>query len=45
MNYKIIPITGQHTDSFRQAVGSVAREKKFLAFLDTPTKKMSQEFV
>lgn len=32
-------------ESYRQAVGSVAREKKFLAFLDTPSLAMAREFV
>lgn len=32
-------------ESFRQAVGSVAREKLYLAFLDAPSFDMSQEFV
>ena len=45
MNHQIIPITEQYIESFRQAVGSVAREKKFLAFLDAPSKEMSEEFV
>ena len=45
MNYQIIPITEQYIESFRQAVGSVAREKKFLAFLDAPSKEMSEAFV
>jgi ribosomal protein S18 acetylase RimI-like enzyme len=45
MNYEIMPITEQYIESFRQAVGSVAREKKFLAFLDTPSEQMSEEFV
>jgi len=45
MNYQIITITEPYIESFRQAVGSVAREKKFLAFLDAPSKEMSEEFV
>jgi GNAT superfamily N-acetyltransferase len=44
-NYKIIPISEEHIESFREAVGSVAREGKFLAFLDAPSLEMSRTFV
>jgi len=33
-NYEIVPIEEEHIESFRQVVGSVAREGKYLAFLD-----------
>lgn len=45
MDYKITPITEHYIESFRQAVGSVAREKKYLAFLDAPSFEMSKSFV
>ncbi len=45
MTYEIRPITENDIECFRQAVGSVAREKLFLAFLDTPSFEMSKEFV
>lgn len=45
MNYQITPITEHHIESFRQAVGRVAREKKYLAFLDAPSFEMSKSFV
>jgi ribosomal protein S18 acetylase RimI-like enzyme len=45
MKFEIISITENHIEQFRQAVGAVAREKRFLAFLDTPSYDMSREFV
>lgn len=44
-NYQIMPISEQHIESFREAVGSVAREQKYLAFLDAPTLEMTHAFV
>ena len=44
-DYKIVPITEQHIESFREAVGCVARERKYLAFLDAPSLKMAHAFV
>jgi ribosomal protein S18 acetylase RimI-like enzyme len=44
-NYQIIPITEQYIASFREALGSVAREGKYLAFLDAPALEMTREFV
>lgn len=35
-HYSIIPITEQYIEGFRSAVDSVAREKKYLAFLEAP---------
>lgn len=43
--YEIVPITEQYIDSFREAVGSVARERKYLAFLDAPSSEMAHAFV
>lgn len=45
MSHKIIPITESLIESYREAVGSVAREKKYLAFLDSPSLAMSKAFV
>lgn len=44
-NYKIVPIAEEHIEGFRSAVGSVAREHKYLAFLDAPSLEMSRSFV
>ena len=44
-DYKIVPITEQYIESFREAVGSVAREHKYLAFLDAPSSEMAHAFV
>lgn len=44
-NYQIMPIAEQHIESFRDAVGSVARERKYLAFLDAPSLEMARAFV
>ena len=44
-SYEIIPITEEHIESYCSAVGSVAREHKYLAFLDTPSLEMSRAFV
>ena len=45
MKIKIKPITEEHTLSFREAVGTVARERKYLIFVDTPTLEQSIAFV
>lgn len=44
-DYKIVPITEQYIESFREAVGSVAREHKYLAFLDAPSSEMVRAYV
>ncbi len=44
-DYEIIPITEKHIESFRTAVGSVAREQKYLSFLDAPSIEMTRTFV
>lgn len=44
-NYEIIPIREEYIESFRAAVGSVAREGKYLTFLDEPSLEMSKAFV
>lgn len=35
----------QYIDGFREAVGSVARERMYLAFLDAPTLEMTRSFI
>lgn len=43
--YNIVPITLAHLEGFRSAVDSVAREKKYLSFLEGPPIAMSKAFV
>lgn len=43
--FTIIPITEEHIDGYRSAVGSVAKERKYLAFLEAPPFEMSRAFV
>ncbi len=45
VEYTIVPITLAHLEGFRAAVDSVAREKKYLSFLEGPPFAMSKEFV
>lgn len=45
MKYKIVPITENHIDGFWAAVDSVARERKYLAFLEGPPIEMTRTFV
>lgn len=45
MNFKIVPITEEHIKGFWSAVDSVARERKYLAFLEGPPISMSKDFV
>lgn len=44
-NISIIPITEHYIEGFRSAVDSVAREKKYLAFLEAPSLEISRAFV
>ena len=44
-NYKIVPITEAHIESFCAAVGNVAREHKYLALTDEPPLEMARAFV
>lgn len=43
--YDIVPITMAHLEGFRSAVDRVAREKKYLSFLEGPPFAMSKAFV
>lgn len=45
LNYQVVPITENHIEGFCAAVDSVARERKFLAFLAGPPLEMSRTFV
>ncbi|HRD69199.1 MAG TPA: GNAT family N-acetyltransferase [Legionella sp.] len=45
VNVEIIPITEEHIEGFWSAVDSVARERKYLAFLEGPPINCTREFV
>ena len=45
MNFEIIPITADHIQEFWSAVDSVAREHKYLAFLEGPPINTTKDFV
>lgn len=45
MQYPIVPITEKHIEGFQAAVDSVARERKYLAWLKGPPLAMSRTFV
>ncbi len=45
VEYTIVPITLSHLEGFRAAVDSVAREKKYLSFLEGPPITMSKAFI
>ena len=40
----ILPFAPEHLEGFRQCVGAVAREKRWLAFIDTPPLKETKEY-
>jgi len=44
-DFKIVPITEEHIHGYREAVDKVARERKYLAFLEAPPYEMSRAFV
>jgi ribosomal protein S18 acetylase RimI-like enzyme len=44
-DFEIVPITENHIPSFRVAVDVVAREKKYLAFLEAPPLEDTTKFV
>jgi len=44
-DYEIVPIAANHIPSFHAAVDIVAREKKFLAFLEAPPLDATTKFV
>lgn len=45
LNVEIIPISEEHIEGFWSAVDSVARERKYLAFLEGPPINSTREFV
>jgi ribosomal protein S18 acetylase RimI-like enzyme len=45
MNLEIVPITEDHIQGFCSAVDSVARERKYLAFLEGPPINTTEDFV
>jgi ribosomal protein S18 acetylase RimI-like enzyme len=45
MEYRIIPVSGDHVESLRACFDSVARERRFLAFLEAPSSVEFRNFV
>lgn len=45
MNYEIVSIKEEHIQGFWSAIDSVAREKKYLAFLEGPPIESTRNFV
>ena len=45
MEWRIVPIAEEHIGSFRAVVDSVAREKRFLLFLEAPSLENCTAFV
>jgi len=45
MEFAIVPIAAEHIPGFRAVVDAVAREKKFLAFLEAPPLDETTKFV
>jgi len=45
MTYQIIPIEEEHIKGFNNALGVVAREKKYITFTDTPPLISTRKFV
>lgn len=45
IDYQIVPISEDYIEGFCKAVDSVAREHKYLAFLEGPPIEMSRDFV
>lgn len=45
MNIDIVPIAESHIEGFHKALDSVARERKFLAFLQAPPFEQTRQFV
>lgn len=44
-DYQIIPIEEKHIEAFREAVGTVAKEGKYLALMDTPSMEQVRTFI
>ncbi|MHB9028547.1 MAG: GNAT family N-acetyltransferase [Candidatus Latescibacterota bacterium] len=45
MNIRIMPVSGEHIESLRACLDSVARERWFLAFLEAPPEADFRRFV
>ena len=45
MTYQIVPIAEEHISGFHTAVDVVARERKYLAFLEAPPFEETRRFV
>jgi ribosomal protein S18 acetylase RimI-like enzyme len=45
VTYRIVPITEEHISGFRAAVDAVARERRYLAFLEAPPLENVTRFV
>ena len=45
MEHRIVPIAEEHIKGFRAAVDSVARERRFLTFLEAPPSEEVKNFV
>jgi ribosomal protein S18 acetylase RimI-like enzyme len=45
MNFRIVPIAEEHIEGFRTVLDSVAKERRYLAFLEAPSLDDSRKFV
>jgi len=45
MDYRIVPIAQAHIDGFRSVLDRVARERRYLAFLEAPPPEGVREFI
>jgi RimJ/RimL family protein N-acetyltransferase len=45
MNFQIVPIAEEHIEAFRSVLDSVARERRYLAFLEAPPLEETRKFV
>lgn len=45
MNFRIVPIAEEHIEGFRAVLDSVAKERRYLAFLEAPPLEDSRAFV
>ncbi|ANN79079.1 GNAT family N-acetyltransferase [Bordetella flabilis] len=43
--YRILPISPAHIDGYRRTLDAVARERRYLAFLEAPSLEQTQDFV
>ena len=45
MTFRVVPIAEEHIDGFRSALDSVARERRYLTFLEAPPAEDTSKFV